>query len=145
MLHDLGKASEKFQKYLLSGEGLLNPDSDDYVDHVSMKGKIDHSTAGAQIIYNRLLNKGGEGRLAAQVLCLAIASHHSGLIDCLLPNGEDNFTRRMEKAEADSHAGEAFSNLAEHEKATIEELLADDLLVKELVEKLKSVKEENNH
>ncbi len=143
LLHDLGKASEEFQKYLLSGEGLLNPDSDDYVDHTALKGKIDHSTAGAQIIYNRLWSKDGEGRLAAQVLCLAIASHHSGLIDCLSPRGEDNFTRRMEKAEVNSHTNEAFSNLAEHEKSTIEGFLADDLLVKELVEKLKSVKEED--
>lgn len=143
LLHDLGKASEEFQNYLLSGEGLLNPDSDDYIDHIAMKGKVDHSTAGAQIIYNRLWNKGSEGRIVAQVLSLAIASHHSGLIDCLTPSGEDNFTRRMEKAEASSHVNEAFSNLAEQERITIEELLADDLLIREVMEKLKSVKEEN--
>ncbi|MBI5824473.1 MAG: CRISPR-associated helicase Cas3' [Chloroflexi bacterium] len=144
LLHDLGKASEAFQNYLLSGEGILNPDSDhNYVDHVAMKGKIDHSTAGAQIIYNRLWSKGSEGRIVAQVLSLAIASHHSGLIDCLSPSGEDNFTRRMEKAEASSHVNEAFSNLAEYERTAIEELLADDLLIREVLEKLKSVKEEN--
>lgn len=143
LLHDLGKASEEFQNYLLSGEGLLNPDSDDYVDHVAMKGKVDHSTAGAQVIYNYLWNKGSEGRIVAQVLSLAIASHHSGLIDCLSPSGEDNFTRRMEKAEASSHVNEAFFNLTEQERTAIEELLADDLLIHEVMEKLKSVKEEN--
>lgn len=143
LLHDLGKASEEFQNYLLSGEGLLNPDSDDYVDHIAMKGKVDHSTAGAQVIYNHLWNKGNEGRVVAQILSLAIASHHSGLIDCLSPSGEDNFTRRMEKAETSSHVNEAFSNLSEQEVTTIEELLADDLLIREVMEKLKSVKEEN--
>ena len=143
LLHDLGKASEDFQNYLLSGEGLLNPDSDDYVDPVAVKGKIDHSTAGAQIIYNYLWHKGSEGRIVAQILSLAIASHHSGLIDCLSPNGEDNFTRRIEKAEASSHVKEAFSNLTKHERTVIEELLADDLLIREVMEKLKSVKEEN--
>ena len=143
LLHDLGKASKDFQNYLLSGEGLLDPDSDDYVDHVAMKGKVDHSTAGAQIIYNRLWSKGSEGRIAAQILSLAIASHHSGLIDCLSPSGEDNFTRRMEKAEASSHVNEAVANLAEYERTVIEELLADDLLIREVMDKLKSVKEEN--
>ena len=143
LLHDLGKASDEFQKYLLSGEGIINPDSDDYVDHAAMKGKVDHSTAGAQIIYNRLWNKGSEGRIAAQVLSLAIASHHSGLIDCLSPGGEDNFTRRMEKIEASSHVNEAFSNLAEYERTAIEELLTDDLLIREVMNKLKSAKEEN--
>lgn len=144
LLHDLGKASDEFQNYLLSGEGLLNPDSDNYLDHIAMKGKVDHSTAGAQIIYNSLWNKGSEGRIAAQVLSLAIASHHSGLIDCLLPNGEDNFTRRMKKAEASSHVKEAFSNLAGHERGAIEELLANELIIREVIDKLKSVKEEND-
>ena len=143
LLHDLGKASKEFQNYLLSGEGLLDPDSDDYVDHIAMKGKVDHSTAGAQVIYNHLWNKGSEGRIVAQVLSLAIASHHSGLIDCLSPSGEDNFTRRMEKAEASSHVNEAFSNLSEQERTAIEELLSDDLLIREVMEKLKSIKEEN--
>jgi CRISPR-associated endonuclease/helicase Cas3 len=143
LLHDLGKASEEFQNYLLSGEGLLNPDSDDYVDHIAMKGKVDHSTAGAQVIYNHLWNKGSEGRIVTQILSLAIASHHSGLIDCLSPSGEDNFTRRMEKAEGNSHVNEAFSNLSEQERTAIEELLADDLLIHEMMEKIKSIKEEN--
>jgi CRISPR-associated endonuclease/helicase Cas3 len=143
LLHDLGKASKEFQNYLLSGEGLLDPDSDDYVDHIAMKGKVDHSTAGAQVIYNHLWNKGSEGRIVAQILSLAIASHHSGLIDCLSPNGEDNFTRRMEKAETSSHVNEALSNLSEQERMIIEELLADDLLIHEMMKKLKSIKEEN--
>ena len=117
LLHDLGKASKEFQNYIKSANRLrMNPDSDDYVDAKAKKGKVDHSSAGAQIIYKYLWSKGRDARYVAQALSLAIASHHSGLIDCLLPNGEDNFTRRMEKAEQNTHAEEAFSSLRQSGK-----------------------------
>jgi CRISPR-associated endonuclease/helicase Cas3 len=141
LLHDLGKASKEFQDYIKSANDLIDPDSDDYVNAKAMKGKVDHSSAGAQVIYKQLWNKGAEARLAAQVLSLAIASHHSGLIDCLLPSGEDNFTRRMQKAEENTHFQEAFSNLRQQEKEKVNNLLANELLVKKLIEKFKSLKE----
>jgi len=85
LLHDLGKYSQAFQNYLKSAEGVIDPDADEYVDAGALRGSIDHSTAGAQ--YVRL------GPYAGQVLALCIASHHSGLIDCLSGNavslGED--------------------------------------------------------
>ena len=143
LLHDLGKASKEFQTYIRSGGGLIDPNSDDYVDAKAKKGKVDHSSAGAQVIYNHLWKKGPEARLVAQVLALAIASHHSGLIDCLLPSGEDNFTRRMKKAEENAHTNEAFSNLGEQEKLKINNILADEALVKKLIEKFKLLKEDN--
>ena len=47
LLHDLGKYSNAFQSYLKSAIGALNQDEDeDWVDAVSLKGKVDHSTAG---------------------------------------------------------------------------------------------------
>ena len=144
LLHDLGKASKEFQNYIQSANDMIDPDSDDYVDSKAKKGKVDHSSAGAQVIYKHLWNKGTEARLASQVLSLAIASHHSGLIDCLLPGGEDNFTKRMEKAEENTHANEAFSNLGESEKQKANRLLADELLVKQLIEKISSLKEKDN-
>lgn len=142
LLHDLGKASKEFQNYIKSANDLIDPDSDDYVDAKVMKGKVDHSSAGAQVLYNHLWNKGAEARLASQVLSLAIASHHSGLIDCLLPSGEDKFTRRMEKAEENSHVQEAFANLGQKEKDKVNVLLANELLINGLIEKFKSLKEE---
>ncbi|MGB8213616.1 MAG: CRISPR-associated helicase Cas3' [Anaerolineales bacterium] len=144
LLHDLGKASQEFQNYIQSATGLIDPDSDNYVNAIAKKGKVDHSSAGAQVIYNQLWKKGHEERLVAQVLSLAIASHHSGLIDCLLPSGEDNFTRRMEKAEENTHTDEAFFNLGEQEKLTINRLLADEKLVKQLIEKFKLLKEDKD-
>ena len=98
LLHDLGKYSQAFQNYLKSAVGLLNQDEDeDYVDAARLKGRIDHSTAGAQLIWFELSKQGGLGCLVGQVLSLCIASHHSGLIDCIAPDGEDTFGKRMSK------------------------------------------------
>lgn len=126
LLHDLGKASQEFQNYLLSAEGLINPDGDDYIDAKVKKGKIDHSSAGAQVIYERLWPKGLEGQYTAQALALCLASHHSGLIDCLTPDGMDNFRRRIEKSEEYTHKTEAVSKMEE-----IDHLL-DELISKSI-------------
>ena len=144
LLHDLGKASKEFQNYIQSANEMIDPDSDDYVDAKAKKGKVDHSSAGAQVIYNHLWKKGAEERYVAQILSLAIASHHSGLIDCLLPSGVDNFTRRMEKPEENSHVQEAFSNLGEQEREKVNGLLGDETLVKQVIERINSLKEDND-
>lgn len=47
LLHDLGKYSAEFQAYIQSAIGLINEDEDDYVDAHGLKGKVDHSSAGA--------------------------------------------------------------------------------------------------
>jgi len=73
IFHDLGKASQEFQDYLRSATGLIAPDEDNYIDTSEMKGKIDHSTAGAQFLYKYYKNK---EPFAAQILPLCIASHH---------------------------------------------------------------------
>src|SRR5262249_32661931 len=95
LLHDLGKYSAEFQAYLKSATGLIDPDADEYVDAGQKKGKIDHSTAGAQYMWRELSAKPGLGKAAAQVLSLCVASHHSGLIDCISASdgsyGQDNF------------------------------------------------------
>ena len=62
--HDLGKYSEAFQSY-------LDPSRDPHVGEV--RGKVDHSTAGAQ----HAAALGPSGRL----LAYAIAGHHGGLPD----------------------------------------------------------------
>src|SRR4030066_2209320 len=70
LLHDIGKASQEFEQYIKSAVGLINPDEDDYVDAAGLKGKVDHSTAGAQLIYRELAQNGKEAIFAAQVLSL---------------------------------------------------------------------------
>lgn len=112
LLHDLGKYSDAFQRYIKSATGLLNQDEDeDFVDAAGLKGKIDHSTAGAQLIWQSLSDKGDLAKIAGQILGICVASHHSGLIDCLTTGSncpvEDAFTRRMNKLDARTHLDEA--------------------------------------
>ncbi|MEI7981618.1 MAG: CRISPR-associated helicase Cas3' [Bacteroidota bacterium] len=97
LLHDFGKYSTKFQSYIKSTTGLINQDEDEYIDAMGLKGKIDHSTAGAQYIWNYSKDKKLQEQIVLQVLSLCVASHHSGLIDCLTVIGENNFVRRMNK------------------------------------------------
>lgn len=106
LLHDLGKYSEDFRCYIHSALELLNPDEDDYVDSDALRGKVDHSSAGAQFVWRELAKKGERASLAGQWLALCIASHHSGLIDCLAPEGSDVFGKRMAKPEAKVHLDE---------------------------------------
>jgi len=111
LLHDLGKYSKQFQDYIRSAVGLLDADADDYVDALGLKGKVDHSSAGAQFVWHELSTKGERERFTAQVLALCIASHHSGLIDCIGGGnagnfGESVFPRRMQKSDEKTHLEE---------------------------------------
>ena len=142
LFHDFGKASEKFQRYILSGEGFIAPDAEEYIDPIAHKGKIDHTTAGAQVIYENLWNKGPKEKIVAQVLALCIASHHSGLIDCLKPDGENNFKRRMGKDDESTRKAEALSNLQEIADS-LEDLL-NEKVIEQIFDKLQSLKEEAN-
>ena len=129
LLHDLGKYSAAFQAYIQSATGLLNQDEDeDFVDAAGLKGKIDHSTSGAQLIWTELAGQGDLARVAAQILALCIASHHSGLIDCLAqPDNkpaEDLFTKRMDKSMNKTHLQEVLGKADKKILETARGLLA---------------------
>jgi CRISPR-associated endonuclease/helicase Cas3 len=137
LLHDFGKASKEYQDYLKTNEGLTNPDEDNY--STAKRGEIDHSTAGAQLVYKKLANRGQDGKILAQFLALAIASHHSGLIDCLKPDGFNDFQRRIEKEDANTHLAEARSKLPDIEKQ-LDEILAQPI-EKQFFEKLMGMRD----
>mgnify|MGYP000445095103 FL=1 len=112
LLHDLGKYSSAFQAYIQSATQLLNQDEDEeFVDAAGLKGKIDHSTCGAQFIWKHLAGNDALAHVAGEILATCVASHHSGLIDCLtsIPGQptEDGFARRMGKLDAKTHLKEA--------------------------------------
>lgn len=102
LLHDLGKYSDEFQRYLKSAQGILDQDHDDYIDAKAAKGKIDHSSAGAQRVWKHYECR-HKNLPYAQILALCMASHHSGLIDCLSTDGEQVFYKRMNKNDARTH------------------------------------------
>ena len=114
LLHDLGKYSAKFQGYLRSATGLIDFDEDAFVDATAEKGKIDHSTAGAQYMWRALKDKGNAAVCLGQLLAVCVASHHSGLIDCVTSSsdhfGVNNFARRMDKEDSRSHFQECIAN-----------------------------------
>lgn len=148
LLHDLGKYSLAFQTYLKSAIGVLNQDEDeDWVDAARLKGKVDHSTAGAQFAWKALCDKGDMAFVAGQVAALCVASHHSGLIDCIAADearfGEDGFTKRMAKAGEKTHLDEARKSADPAVLARCEELLADTGLVAELTCVLREVGQSN--
>jgi len=115
LLHDLGKYSDEFQLYLKSAVGLIDQDEDEFVDAKGKKGKVDHSTAGAQVVWQELAKCGEIGRIVGQILALCIVSHHSGLIDCLSSDinsfGEDRFTKRINKSDDRTHLQEAIAKM----------------------------------
>ena len=139
LLHDLGKYSQEFQNYLCSGIGELDPDLDDsYMDPKQHKGKIDHSTAGAQWIWRMKKKDSIKGEaLIRQIIALCIASHHSGLIDCLKPDGTLNFDNRIKKDDEKSHYEECLQNIdADILKRIVH--ISDNVLVAEMAQKIKT-------
>src|ERR1700679_3830061 len=68
LAHDLGKYSEVFQQYLqkAAGDAAMEIEPD-----FSLKGSVDNSTAGAQIIGTGLAS--GNGGFASQMLALCVA------------------------------------------------------------------------
>jgi CRISPR-associated endonuclease/helicase Cas3 len=134
LVHDLGKYSQCFQKYLLSAVGNLNPDIDnDFVNFKDFKGKIDHSTAGSQWIWHEYANSGQVQRIIAQILSLSVASHHSGLIDCIGATdekyGRDLFSARMRKPDEKTHLEEAKLAVSEELAERFHRILNDEFLV----------------
>jgi CRISPR-associated endonuclease/helicase Cas3 len=130
LAHDLGKYSTVFQEYLsrVVGDAAMEMEPE-----FSLRGSVDHSTAGAQIITRGLIGAEEEtGRFATEALALCIASHHSGLIDCILPNGEDGLLRRLNKDDVLSHRSEAWSSVETSIRTPLESLLNDPEVAAEI-------------
>lgn len=124
LLHDMGKLTKTFDQYIFY--------SFNHPEDFSLKGTVDHSTAGAKYIFQNFYcgERDPYRKLTAQVIALVICSHHGGIMDCLDLSGIDKFTKRMEKSK-DLHYEEAVENfMQEFSAREIENLF--DLSVKEI-------------
>jgi CRISPR-associated endonuclease/helicase Cas3 len=121
LAHDLGKYSTAFQEYIsrVAGDPAMEMEPD-----FSLRGSIDHSTAGAQIIATGLDRKNQESaRFVSEALALCVASHHSGLIDCIRPDGVDGLTRRLNKDEVLTRLSEVWTSVEPAVRGQLESLL----------------------
>ena len=131
LMHDFGKYSRKFQKYIHDETSLFNPDLDDE-ESTPNGSKVDHSTAGAQWVYRELRKFGAEqgiGELFGQMLGLCIASHHGeGLIDCLDGEGNPKWIERFNKTDELTHLVECERNADEVVQQKAYELAGENLI-----------------
>lgn len=123
-VHDAGKAKEEFQAYLRSGDERL-------------RGTINHTSVGARYIFEKYGRSADAYQVCtAQIIALAVCSHHSGLIDCIDTNGLDRFRSRL-YPDRDIGYDESMRNF-EAECITAEEL---DALFHKAVEETRRILE----
>ena len=84
--HDLGKYSREFQKYLCDANNIQCED----LHRVDVSGKVDHSTAAAQLAVDKFAQAG-------KLLGYAFAGHHAGLPDWDDGVSQSGLRQRLEK------------------------------------------------
>ncbi len=145
LLHDFGKYSSEFQNYIGSATGVIDQDEDDYVDVVSMKGKVDHSTAGAKYLWNITKTENPKNQAVIQLLTLCVASHHSGLIDCLTTDGKNAYEKRMYKRDEKCHLEEIKRKADDELLIKINNLLDDGEYISEVINLFKIINKNNSN
>ena len=130
-LHDLGKYSTRFQKYIRDVVG-LNGEEARAAAEKNDRGKIDHATAGAQYIWQAYRGKLIPCRLA-QILSVAIMSHHSrtGMKDFIDLTGKSPFFNRLSRSDSDTHKDESVSKAHSPTLKKIDDLLQSPALIDE--------------
>lgn len=83
------------------------------------RGKVDHSTGGAQFLWKRYGSRNEEtARKTINLAGLSVMSHHGGLANFLSERGESDYVRRIHKKDVETKAEEDYffeSVLAEPE------------------------------
>ena len=146
LLHDFGKYSAEFQKYIMDAikknDPLFDPDEDeDFEDPTGRKGKIDHSTAGAQFLTCQNGSSNAH-KILKQFLSLCLVSHHSGLINCLTTDNSgtwDSYSRRLSKNDNRTRREECTKNADKHILERISAIFTDKSFTKPFEEKCRDI------
>lgn len=144
LLHDMGKYSDEFQHYICSAIGKIDPSAEGFVDARGKKGKIDHSTAGGQLIGGFGCDLKGFSYLQ-QVLSQAVLGHHGGLIDCISPDGIDKYSQRLSKDTSKTHLEEVSEICPDKVKDSILEILSSKAILDEFLVVLKKIPRGSQH
>lgn len=140
LLHDIGKYSSDFQKYLRDITGLNGSMAQSEAE--KLVGKIDHATSGAQIIWEASEQK-RIPKILAQVLSVVIMSHHSrsGMKDFIDLTGKSPFLDRLRTPDWKTHKAEAREKADSEIKKQTEDILNSGSLIAEFrstIEKIQS-------
>lgn len=126
LLHDLGKYSDAFQKFIYAATGLngeaAKKDAESMPAH-----ERDHATAGAQYLWRHIENDSpATKKIHIQALCAALISHHSraGILDFIDLQGSSPFLIRIQKPDHQSHLNESLSKADITVMAQIDEAIA---------------------
>jgi len=122
LIHDFGKYSDAFQIYIREGCGFYGEEGRKRAE--AKRGTIDHATAGAQIIWQRLPDD-RLNRSLAQILSVALMSHHSsvGMTDFISLDGTSPFLKRLAKPADRTHLDQAREKSNPQIREEIEKIL----------------------
>lgn len=127
LLHDLGKYSDAFQKFIRAATGLAGEQAK--IDAETMPAhERDHATAGAQYLWRKIKEHSpATTRIHIQALCAALISHHSrsGILDFINLQGTSPFLSRIEKPDSATHLSESLSKADASIIDQIEHFLAE--------------------
>lgn len=110
ILHDMGKATKKYNDYL----------NDAFRGENVIRGSVNHTFAGVIYVLEKFHKETASPyqKLTAEVISYAIGAHH-GLFDCVNLDGENGFIHRLKKDRDELCYEEArsnfFSNIIEEE------------------------------